>query len=198
MGIDSREIELVSFNERGIWTSDVSVGHIYDSGLLEGISDLVKGRKTFWDIGCGDGTYTKELRRLGFEGGGIDGNPNTPPGFLIRDLTEIVDIHKRDLCICLEVGEHIPKEYEQFFIHNLCNASDLIILSWASEYQTGAGHVNSKTNTEVINLFKLRDYHFLPKESFLLRTFASHWYFKKNLLVFNKNESVLPALKAVS
>ena len=47
----------------------------------------------------------------------------------------------------LEVGEHIPKEYEDIFINNLHNNNNKgIILSWAILGQGGFGHVNEQNN----------------------------------------------------
>ena len=43
----------------------------------------------------------------------------------------------------LEVGEHLPKEFEDIFINNLDNNNNYgIVLSWAIKGQGGYGHYN--------------------------------------------------------
>jgi hypothetical protein len=174
-------------NEKGIW--DTETNYVTDLGLQKGL--LIIANKynfnTFWDLGCGRGKYVKFLNDNEKIGNGIDGNLNTNyPNCSIGDLTTNLNLTKRDFTLCLEVAEHIPKQYEDIFLNNLIRSSDFLILSWAVPEQKGIGHVNSKRNTDVINLMLLRGYKFLPKESYYLRQFPINWYFKKSLLIFTK------------
>ena len=60
---------------------------------------------------------------------------------------------KPDWILSLEVGEHIPKEFESAFIQNLTrNAKKGIIISWAIKGQGGYGHFNEQNNKYIKNL----------------------------------------------
>lgn len=51
---------------------------------------------------------------------------------------------KYDLCLCLEVAEHISEERADVLIEMLCNLSDQVLFSAAIPMQGGTGHVNEK------------------------------------------------------
>ena len=56
-----------------------------------------------------------------------------------------------DVSISLEVGEHLPKEAQEVFMQNVCNsAENALILSWAEIGQAGIGHVNCRSQEDVI------------------------------------------------
>ncbi len=64
-----------------------------------------------------------------------------------------------DWVLSLEVGEHLPVQYEsQFFdtldTHNRCG----VVLSWAVLGQDGKGHVNCRSNEYVIAAMERRGY----------------------------------------
>jgi tryptophanyl-tRNA synthetase len=61
-------------------------------------------------------------------------------------------VFRCDVGICIEVGEHISQEREHQFAQNLtCNAG-LLFVSWALPGQRGRGHINCKTEKQVIDL----------------------------------------------
>ena len=65
------------------------------------------------------------------------------PGGLQR--TAAPGLH--DAVLSLEVGEHIPEDYEDIYLENLDRHADkIIILSWAVPEQGGFGHVNERDN----------------------------------------------------
>lgn len=51
---------------------------------------------------------------------------------------------KFDLCICLEVLEHVPEEYADKCVALLCSLSDTVLFSAAIPGQGGTGHVNEQ------------------------------------------------------
>merc|ERR1712129_559280 len=64
-----------------------------------------------------------------------------------------------DWIMSLEVGEHIPAEYEDVYIANLdANNANGIVLSWAVEGQGGKGHVNCHNNDYIKDKFKQLGY----------------------------------------
>ena len=70
---------------------------------------------------------------------GFDGAENVdavfPDGFVKHlDLSEPVYLTPKDWILSLEVGEHIPAQYEQNFIENLHRHNKKgIVLSWSVE-----------------------------------------------------------------
>lgn len=177
-------IDKSNITDTGYWTSSIEQGHIFDKKLALGIAELFSGLSSFWDIGCGDGSYTEFLNQSGFHGNGIDGNPNTPSDNLIIDLTKVFHIERRDFSICIEVAEHIPAQFQNQFLLNLTNSSNNIVLSWANKSQVGSGHVNPKNNIQVIDIMKKFGFSVDLIKSAFLRNCSEHWYLKKNLLVF--------------
>ena len=135
---------------RGNWTTKEETDtHVFDRALCDAIIIVCEnqGINSIIDIGCGNGAYTKHFLMNGFDCMGFDGSPMTKEltkGLCeVRDFSEPVYIGKFGLVLSLEVGEHIPAEFEQTFLDNLVdNSIDLIIMSRAVEGQGGTGHVN--------------------------------------------------------
>lgn len=178
-------------NEFGCWQSTDATGHVCDQRLCRSIIELMKTQniKTVYDMGCGEGSYTKNIIKENFVCIAYDGNPNTSTitggvGTTLN-LAERIALTKFDCVISLEVGEHIPKQYEDIFIDNICNhASKLIILSWAVIGQNGDGHVNCQNNDYIINKLNEKNFVYNHNMSTNLRSNSNLWYFKNTLMVF--------------
>lgn len=179
-------------NERGIWlTTQETDTHEYDPALAGALVKYFSHMKSIVDIGCGTGEYVLKFKANNIECKGFDGSPLTPVLTAnmceVMDFSEPVDIGKFDLVLSLEVGEHIPAEYEQIFINNLINASDrFLLLSWAVEGQYGIGHVNCQPNIYVIRELKNRGFLYLRWFSEILRDNSSLPWFKNTLMFFVK------------
>ncbi|XP_023346420.1 uncharacterized protein LOC111715330 [Eurytemora carolleeae] len=93
-----------------------------------------------------------------------------------------------DWVISIEVGEHIPAEYMMVYIDNLIRLSKYgIILSWAVVGQGGHGHVNEKSNQDIIKIMVDRSLVYLPKESEVFRSRVDRLGWLRNtLMVFSK------------
>lgn len=178
----------------GAWTTADPTDYRVDERLAAGLAAYYGPRRgSMVDLGCGSGYYVRYLADLGFPVKGFDANPNTPQmsGGLceIADLSHPVWLGMWDWAYSLEVGEHIPPEYEQAFIdnihiHNLRGA----IVSWAVPGQTGIGHVNERPNEYIISEFTRRGYEYNAGESAWLRIAASLPWFKHTIMVFERPE----------
>ena len=113
-------------NERGFWEDNTRSNHKYDNYLSEALCQYLKHIrvKSILDLGCGPGDYADKFIKEGFQCDCYDGNPNTLD--LSNNLCKVLDLSipvnlnkKYDCVLSLEVGEHIPKEYESIFIENL-------------------------------------------------------------------------------
>jgi cyclopropane fatty-acyl-phospholipid synthase-like methyltransferase len=179
---------------RGMWlTTDLS-GHAFDENLCNSIISFLKKEniQSLVDFGCGHGLYTKKINNSGVISEGYDGNPNTEKltnGVgKVLDLSREVNLQKKfDIVLSLEVGEHIPPEYEKNFIQNLdIHNSKGIILSWAIKGQGGDGHFNEKNNEDVIEIFKNLNYHYDIDTSLALRRNSTLSWFKNTIMVFRR------------
>lgn len=105
------------------------------------------------DVGCGTGVWLQTARRLGVEHVlGLDGVRLPESRFLLepacfrqQDFTQPWHLDRRyDLCLCLEVAEHLPAESAPALVRNLCAAADLVAFSAAIPHQSGQHHVNCR------------------------------------------------------
>lgn len=185
-----------AINKNGFWESSDSSGHLYDEPLSDAIVSFFKNEKAenIIDLGCGMGRYVKTLREQGFECDGFDGNPNTI--LLTNGIGQVLDFSKPfdlqkeyDWVLSLEVGEHIPKEFEKIFLDNVSNHAKIgIILSWGIPGQKGDGHVNCKPNSYIIQQMNRRCWSYDQKSTKKLRNLATFGWFKNTIMVFRKTK----------
>lgn len=186
-------------SEKGYWIGDVEECHALDPVLGEAIADFfVEERaRSVVDFGCGIGAYVRQIYARGIHAEGFDGNPDTPA--LTRGLCRVLDLSEPfqlpspfDWVLSLEVGEHLPQQYETIFIENLIrHAREGIVISWAIKNQGGTGHFNEQNNDYVKAIFKKYGYvNDLEVENSLRRT--SGTWFNKSLMVFRAPKKELP------
>ena len=156
------------------------------------------------DVGCATGDIVREFELRGFDSWGVEGSSDAVEyivceNFKIADLRDPEDIfeeHPRfDLCLCLEVAEHIEPEYADIFVQHLVGLSDIIVLSAAPPGQGGTGHVNCQPPQYWKNKFRAYGYNDNLIATDLLKHKLSNWKHKPgikayyyNLIVFDKRE----------
>lgn len=178
----------------GYWEGGGHENHLFDSSLANGLLKLFNNLKvkTVLDLGCGTGDYTNFFISNGIKCDGYDGNPNTPDvsggSCGVLNLAHPTDLNKRfDCVLSLEVGEHLPQEYENIFIQNLdTHSTGLIIISWALPGQGGGGHFNEQPNEYVTEKFLNLGYNRNYNMEISLREAAHYWWFKNTIMVFIK------------
>ena len=116
---------------------------------------------TISDFGAGIGFYVNYLRAVGCWAIGYDGTPDisdqTDGVVQYADLSKPAMLPITNAVISIEVGEHIPQQYESAFIDNLCrHATNVIIVSWARIGQRGRNHVNCQNPETLIPKFEER------------------------------------------
>jgi hypothetical protein len=182
-------------NKNGFWETSTEIGHVHDKSLCYALINYLKEKdvKTLIDFGCGMADYVKSIINEKIICEAYDGNPNTE--ILTNGIGKVLDLSKEfylnkkvDCVLSLEVGEHIPKEYEKIFIDNLCkHSNNLIILSWAIIGQDGDGHVNCQNNDYIISELKRRGFSYELDSSIKLRDSISNAkWFKNTIMIFKK------------
>ena len=189
---------MYKINENGFWEgSEWGEGghHVHDTRLSSALLLFFTKEKikTLCDFGCGMGQYVKDFRENDLDACGYDGNPNTPE--LTNNRCKVLDLSKPikfetpfTWVMSLEVGEHLPKKFEDIFINNLHNNNEKgIVLSWAVKGQGGDGHFNEQDNdyikSKICNLGYIND---IETETILRRQVSTGYWFRKSLMVFRK------------
>lgn len=117
--------------------------------LIQALPSVIPIEKSVIDLGAGDGVFLRSLRDLGYNITGLDGSLNIDKitGGLVQwaDLTGDCSVHygSADWGLFIEVGEHVPKEYEQALFDQVSRIPlEGLVVSWAGVNQTGWHHVN--------------------------------------------------------
>ena len=113
------------------------------------------------DFGCGIGVAPSGFEKMGKEILGVDGSGVNKRHALIDkkkfirfDLRRpFIPGQKFDLCMCLEVAEHIEERYSDVLLGNIARASHNVLFSAAPPEQCGDCHCNLKPNDWWIKKF---------------------------------------------
>lgn len=179
-------------SETGYWNEEEIIFHDYSFPLARWIANFFERERPILDFGAGDGFYSGYLQDLGYWVLPIEGDATTiinAKGAIQKDLSQPFEINLPNDSICLEVGEHIPAEFEQVFINNIANnTKGKLVLSWAIPEQEGYFHVNCKPNEWVIAEFEKRGFKYLQAETQSARAVIEERrkYFRDTLLIFEK------------
>lgn len=103
---------------------------------------------------------------------------------LEKDVVKFDD--KFDLCLCLEVAEHISEARADALVEMLCSLSDKVLFSAAIPMQGGTGHVNEQWQTWWAEKFYLND--FLPAEfqPEIRNNDRIEFWYKQNIVLYEK------------
>jgi hypothetical protein len=178
----------------GIWTQETAdMGHIHSEKLQINLINLLNKEEQIIDFGCGLGFYLSKFKEnnfvklLGVEGFNL--NNFLFDNVLIQDLSQSFDLNLKGNVISLEVGEHIPKNFEDVYIENITKHCDnYLIISWAVPGQGGLGHVNECENNYIINKIENKEFTYLQELSENLRSDIEDYclYFRNTIMVFKK------------
>jgi tetratricopeptide (TPR) repeat protein len=185
-----------NISETGFWKGDLVKEHenFHCIELSDWIANYLDKEKQLTDFGCGSGYYLKYFKSKGFTNIlGYEGQQSNHFVFdkiKIQDLTQPFMVESQGNVLSLEVGEHIPKKYQNVFIENICNAcDDILILSWATRGQKGVNHVNCLNNEEAISLIESKGFNLQEEATRSARdSIKDHClWFKNTLMIFKKN-----------
>jgi len=183
-------------DKTGFWKKEWAINHhVHSDKLSKWICNFLTDYKDeiTYDFGCGMGYYLNDLYNnnhknlIGVE---VD-PPKSDYPFTIesKNLTEPFILGEKGNVLSLEVGEHIPKEFQDIYLENLINhCKKYLIISWALKGQGGYGHVNELNNDEIIPIIENKGFRYLKEESLDARKDIedNYWYFRNSILIFEK------------
>jgi SAM-dependent methyltransferase len=154
---------------------------------------LISARRVV-DVGCGEGVWLSVFRELGVpEVLGVDGDYIDRQSLQIPiecfqavDLKEGFRLDRRfDLCVSLEVAEHLPAAYADVFVQSLVDLAPVILFSAAIPFQGGNQHLNEQWPDKWAELFAARGYvavDCIRKQ--VWENPAVEWWYAQNILLY--------------
>lgn len=150
------------------------------------------------DVGCGTGIMLARLAERGIEIRGVEGSRAAIAASPVGDRIEHWDLirgvphlGRYDLCLCIEVAEHLPPASGPSLVAGLARLSDVIVFTAATPGQGGMAHVNERPHEYWISRFAELGFEESPLRDRLRETVASipdaPWV-QKNLHVFQRAE----------
>ena len=151
------------------------------------------------DVGCGSGGISAALRArrveqiypFDFSQASVD--MTNKRGFTNArrlDLTQAEEIPATaDLCLCLEVAEHIPRKFERHLVSILSRVAPVLVFTAAPPGQGGHLHVNLRSQDHWKQLFREQGMeHDNLSQQQMLQLFAGRMIrdYSTNLLVFRR------------
>ena len=131
--------------------------------LAETLTEVFSPRSVA-DVGCGSGGISAALRDRGveqiypFDFSQASVDMTQKRGFTNArrlDVTQAKEIPATaDLCLCLEVAEHIPRKFEQHLVSLLSRVAPVLIFTAAPPGQGGHLHVNLRSQDHWKQLFR--------------------------------------------
>ncbi len=182
--------------------SDVVPAHSYEPEIFnchsaEVIIPLLMDNFTInsvVDVGCGPGNWLAVVKDCGIgDYLGIDSEHVSPSElkipnehFMVANLEEFIPPDRKfDLCLSLEVAEHLSSEVADNFIAGLVSLSDIVLFSAAIPGQTGQHHVNLQWPEYWAEKFRKHGYRcsdFI--RPLIWKDENVNWWYKQNILLF--------------
>lgn len=148
--------------------------------LTKTISVFFPTARSIGDFGASSGNYVRFYLKQGFSSHGYDGTAgieeisygaveNLNLAEPINDLIQFVPSY--DVVACLEVGEHIPRQYTDVFLENIVSRTKIaLFLTWAPDGQSGNGHVNTRSADAVKSLLERKGMIYHEKATRFIKT----------------------------
>jgi len=153
--------------------------------------------KSVIDIGCGCGIYLKEFEFRNVEILGYDGSPAALRNSLVGDKIKLHDLcqplelsRQFDLCLCLEVAEHLRETCAPTLINTLTGLSSTIIFTAATPGQgpKSIGHINEQPPKYWQEEFKRRNFWLNNNLTKIIKQEMAEqniiWWLVKNLMIY--------------
>ena len=192
--------DVLPFHNSRFTTSDVNGSLQSARVVLQSLFEVHRPRSVF-DLGCGQGAWLAAAEELG-SGRlvGIDGPWVDPAALLSRNIqysrvnleSDFAVPGKFDLCISVEVAEHLSPARADATVKTLCELADVVLFSAAIPRQGGIDHLNERWQSFgaarfASSGFVCHDY-FRPR--IWTDTRVESWY-RQNLLLYVRHSHPL-------
>lgn len=171
--------------------------------MVQGILELFPSVTRAADFGCGTGAYVAEFSKHGVRADGYEYSPlarrmgRDAFGVEIRpfDLTTFAGAASTyDLCMSLEVAEHLIPSLADRLVEVCCQHAPLVVFTAAHPGQPGQGHINLRPKTYWIDQFARHGFRFdEPATAQLERYLRTHlirgFWLADNLGVYRHPQS---------
>lgn len=152
------------------------------------------------DVGCAIGDYVDGFYERGYKARGIEGSRCAEP-FVVPRVKEKITfgydlrfslpyIEESDVCLCLEVAEHIEEIYADTLVSNLCYLSNVVIVSAAPPGQKGHHHVNCKNKLYWAEKFQGKKYYRNYKKEEIWRQALGAFIRRKEIACYYHNTMI--------
>jgi SAM-dependent methyltransferase len=159
------------------------------------VMKLMRDLHSVVDVGCGSGVWLASFKDVGVERVlGLDGVAAEKQGRLEIEPDEFhaanlecdIDVDERfDLCLCLEVAQHLADQSATTLVRNICELSDVILFSAAIPGEGGGCHINERWPSYWIDLFSAAGYEVLDIiRGRVWNDARVEWRYRQNLLFF--------------
>ena len=150
--------------------------------------------KSVVDVGCGTGHWVRAfmdsgvLDVLGVDGDYVHERKLRVPrsAFAAWDLSRPLRLGRQfDLCLCLEVAEHLLPKCAARFVASLVSLAPVVVFSAAIPGQGGTHHVNEQWPSYWVNLFERHG--FMASDCIRPRIWSNPkvaWWYAQNMLLF--------------
>ena len=158
--------------------------------------------KNVVDVGCGTGLILKFFKDKGVNISGYEGEwinkelievniPSSSISIIDFENIKIQNSSQNDLCVCLEVAEHVSIDQAENFVKFLIAHSSVIIFSAAVPNQGGFNHINEQWSDFWDNIFgKLGYIKFDILRPILWDQELVTWPYKQNMVVYVSDSDV--------
>lgn len=179
--------------DEGFYAKIEDGSHRSALSMVKVVNDLLGPIGSVVDFGCGNGVWLAEFRRAGatkvygldFGAGAAAKLAIEPACYRKADLGTPIKVDQSDLCVSLEVAEHISGEFADTFVDNLTQASSKILFSAAVPDQMGDHHVNEQPPEFWIEKFAARGYVCLDViRPLIWDDCRVCWWYRQNCLLF--------------
>jgi len=159
------------------------------------VMNIVPDVRSVVDVGCGAGTWLARFKEagvprvLGLDGGAAAKQNQLeiePKEFRVADLERDIELDDSfDLCLCLEVAEHLREHAARVIVRNICKLSDVVLFSAAIPGQGGFHHLNERWPSYWVDQFASAGYEVLDVVRGRIWNDARvEWWYRQNLLLF--------------
>lgn len=188
------------FYDSGFYKEQEYSSYLSGKKVIPLVNDLFHPQSVV-DIGCGIGNWLKVWIEdigiadcLGVEGPYVDPNMLMVPKEKVQfaDLKQPLHLDRRfDVCMSMEVAEHIEPSCAPVFVANLTRLSDIIVFSAAIPNQEGTYHINEQNPEYWAALFKKEGYVVVDyfRKQIWQDASINYWY-RQNTLLFIKEEKL--------